>query len=216
MHRFRIRFSKLGPARYAGHLDLHRAWERALRRAGAPLAYSEGFHPQPKIQLASALPLGFTSEAEIADIWLREDLAPEALLRDLRPALPPGIDAHSVEPVAGKQKSLQSRLRAAEYRVELPYDPSGDDLDLDARVHDLLAQPQVIRHRRKREYDLRALILELRALNPAESDGRGLSMRLSAQEGATGRPEEVLAALGVEGCAARIHRTRLIFVDNSS
>ena len=58
VQRLRITFSKLGIARYIGHLDLHRSWERALRRGGVELAYTGGFHPQPRIQLASALPLG--------------------------------------------------------------------------------------------------------------------------------------------------------------
>ncbi len=59
--RARITFSKQGALRYTGHLDLHRLWERAMRRADLPLSYSQGFHPQPKISLASALPLGFAS-----------------------------------------------------------------------------------------------------------------------------------------------------------
>ncbi len=61
MQRLRLTFAKTAAMRYTGHLDLHTTWERTLRRARLPLAYSQGFHPQPKIQLASALPLGFTS-----------------------------------------------------------------------------------------------------------------------------------------------------------
>ena len=70
--RYRITFSKTGTLRYIGHLDLHKIWERTLRRAGLPLAYSQGFHPSPKIQLASALPLGFLGRAEVVDIWLND------------------------------------------------------------------------------------------------------------------------------------------------
>ena len=61
--------------RFTGHLDLHRAWERTFRRAGLPLAYSQGFNPHPRLNLASALPLGFTSEGEVIDVWLEQDLA---------------------------------------------------------------------------------------------------------------------------------------------
>ena len=64
--RARITFSKRGALRYIGHLDLQTLWERAARRAGLALAYSHGFHPQPKINFASALPLGFSSRAQIA------------------------------------------------------------------------------------------------------------------------------------------------------
>lgn len=71
--RLRITFSKSGGLRYTGHLDMQTTWERTIRRAGLPLAYTQGFHPGPKIQIASALPLGFIGRAEIVDIWLRED-----------------------------------------------------------------------------------------------------------------------------------------------
>jgi len=72
--RARITFSKTGALRYIGHLDLQTLWERAARRAGLPLAYSHGFHPQAKINFASALPLGFSSRAEVMDIRLQSEL----------------------------------------------------------------------------------------------------------------------------------------------
>ena len=70
--RLRIIFSKSGPLRYTGHLDLQTTWERTIRRAGLPLAYTHGFHPGPRIQIASALPLGFIGQAEIVDIWIQD------------------------------------------------------------------------------------------------------------------------------------------------
>ena len=87
--RVRITFSKTPAMRYTGHLDLHRAWERAFRRAGLPLAYSQGFHPGPRLNLACALPLGFTSECEIVDAWLDGDLALSEIETALTGALPP-------------------------------------------------------------------------------------------------------------------------------
>jgi hypothetical protein len=73
-HASRITFTKQGALRYTGHLDLHRLWERAMRRASLPIAYSQGFHPQPKISLAAALPLGFASRGEVLDVRLNEDI----------------------------------------------------------------------------------------------------------------------------------------------
>ena len=73
--RLRITFSKSGALRYTGHLDLQTTWERTIRRAGLPLAYTHGFHPGPRIQIASALPLGFIGRAEIVDIWLQGPIA---------------------------------------------------------------------------------------------------------------------------------------------
>ena len=72
--RVRIIFSKQGALRYTGNLDLHKILERSIRRAKLPLAYSQGYHPQPKINLAAALPLGFSSRAEVMDMWLNEDV----------------------------------------------------------------------------------------------------------------------------------------------
>ena len=71
--RIRVTFSKTYHMRYTSHLDVHRTWERTLRRARLPLAYSQGFNPRPKINLAAALPLGFTSDCEIVEFWLDEE-----------------------------------------------------------------------------------------------------------------------------------------------
>ena len=78
LQRLRIQFSKSGPARFIGNLDLMRLWERAARRAGLALAYSVGFHPQPRMQLAAPLPLGYVGDAELLDLWLANPTDPEA------------------------------------------------------------------------------------------------------------------------------------------
>ena len=65
MERIRVYYSKTAPMRYTGNLDVHKVWEHTLRRARLPLAYSQGFHPQPRINQACPLPLGMTSRAEI-------------------------------------------------------------------------------------------------------------------------------------------------------
>ena len=64
-YRYRMVFSKMQPLRYIGHLDLMRAWEHTFRRANVPIAYTQGYHPHPRVNLGAALPLGFTSECEI-------------------------------------------------------------------------------------------------------------------------------------------------------
>ncbi|MFQ5408172.1 MAG: TIGR03936 family radical SAM-associated protein [Anaerolineales bacterium] len=214
VQRLRIRFTKTGRARFAGNLDLHKAWERALRRADAPLAYSEGFHPQPRIQLAAALPLGFTSEAEIADVWLEEEVDPDRFGEQLARKLPPGISILSVKPVLGKQKSLQSRLRSACYAIRLAADTVLPESEIRTRVEQLLARTEILREKRGKKYDLRPLIESLQVESDPATGILRLKLRMAAQAGATGRPEEVLAELGLEAGRARIHRTALIFVDN--
>ncbi len=204
--RLRITFAKQGPLRYTGHLDLHRIWERTLRRAGLPLAYSQGFHPQPRIQIASALPLGFTSRAEIVDIFLTQSIPIEGLRETIQAVAPPGLEILKIEEVAANAPALQTQLRAAEYAITLPKPASDSHTELPRRIAAVLEAPALPRQRRGKEYDLRPLIEELRLLE----DGR-LFMRLSAREGATGRPEEVLAELGIPWEETHIERLRLIF-----
>src|SRR5512143_1341666 len=117
--RARITFSKTGALRYVGHLDLQTLWERAARRAGLPLAYSHGFHPQPKITFASALPLGFSSRAEVMDIRLQSDIELVDLRQRLAEALPAGIAVLDVKQVDDAEPPLQTQVRSAEYEAAL-------------------------------------------------------------------------------------------------
>lgn len=206
--RIRITFSKQGALRYTGHLDLHTLLERAARRAALPLAYSQGFHPSPKIQIACALPLGFSSRAEIMDIWLTADREVSGLRTDLQAALPNDIQILNIEPVDDRAPALQTQVTAAEYEATLPDDSASN---LTSRLAAVLDAESLPRERRGKPYDLRPLIEALEAA-PAEGSGKWrIRMRLSARAGATGRPEEVLSALGVPPESVRVERTRLIF-----
>jgi radical SAM-linked protein len=217
--RLRITFAKQGALRYTGHLDLHKIWERSIRRAKLPLAYSQGFHPQPKINLAAALPLGFSSRAEVMDVWLSEEVdnVPDVL----QGHMPPGLTILDSETVNDRAPSLQSQVIAAEYEVEIT--EAGFASGLTEKIASVLESKSIPRVRRKKEYDLRPLIEELAPLALSGSpkgvphegaggeEGRGIYMRLTAREGATGRPEEVLAVLEIPLEATRIERTCLLF-----
>jgi radical SAM-linked protein len=211
--RVRITFSKSGPLRYIGHLDLYALWERAARRAGLPLAYTQAFHPQPKIYFAAPLPLGFSSRAEILDIRLQEEDADLASLPDrLNAVMPSGIDILSAEGVDENAPALQTQVIAAEYEVSL--EKNLDTTELRHRISALMSSKELLRTRRDKQYNLRPLIEELTAItHPSQEQKSGVTvfMRLSARESATGRPEEVLDALGLPLEAAHIERTRLIF-----
>ena len=91
VQRLRVRFSKAGPARYSGHLDLQRTLERTFNRASLPVARTQGFNRRPRMQLASALPLGYTSASELVDIWLTETVASTEVVTKLQNATAPGI-----------------------------------------------------------------------------------------------------------------------------
>ena len=209
--RIQITFSKQGALRYTGHLDLHKLWERAARRAELPLAYSQGFHPQPRMNLASALPLGFSSRCEVLDMRLERDIALDGLVERLNSTLPPGIQVSNVEQVEERAPALQTQVVSAEYEVRMiESGPStglrtGFGADLHRRIESVMESESIVRTRRGKEYDLRPLIEALDCRDDT------LMMRLAAREGATGRPEEVLDVLGIAFDETRIERTLLIF-----
>jgi radical SAM-linked protein len=206
--RIRITFAKQGALRYTGHLDLHHIWERAARRLELPLAYSQGFHPQPKISLASALPLGFSSQCEVVDMRLKMEISLEGLKERIQQAVPSGLQILEVEQVEEKLPALQTIVDEAEYEVHLKEPMDGRDLT--RRVAALMDTPSLPRERRGKTYDMRPLIEQMTVITDSRGNSR-LRMRLSARPGATGRPEEVLEQIGIPPETTLIERIRLIF-----
>jgi radical SAM-linked protein len=200
--RVRVTFSKQGALRYTGHLDLHKLLERSIRRAKLPLAYSQGYHPQPKLNLAAALPLGFSSRAEVMDIWLNEDV--DDVVSVLQANVPSGLTVLQAAQIDEREPSLQTQVIAAEYQVEIT--EAGYESGLTEKIASVMESESIPRVRRNKQYDLRPLIETLTI-----SDDGHIFMRLTAREGATGRPEEVLDVLGVPLEDTRIERTKLIF-----
>src|SRR5690349_2556330 len=118
VQRIRIRYAKRGPLRFTSHRDFARAFERALRRAAVPIAFSQGFTPHPKISYASAAPTGVGSEAEYLEIGLQAPVDPEELRVALDAALSPGLDV--LEAVVAGEGSLADRIDASQWLIELP------------------------------------------------------------------------------------------------
>jgi radical SAM-linked protein len=192
--------------RYTSHLDTHRALERTFRRAHLPLVYSQCYNPKPKISMAAALPLGITSDCELADFWL-ESLQPTGQLQELlNEKAPPGLHFFSIEEIEKGEPALQVQIQAATYSMTLVDPPSEKELQTSIRV--LLETHELIRERRGKQYDLRPLIEELwlESHSPHEAI---ICTRLTAKEGQTGRPEEILLALEFDPTAVQIHRRSL-------
>lgn len=179
-----------------------------MRRASLPITYSQGFHPQPKISLASALPLGFSSLAEVLDVRFNEDIPVEEIASRLKDNLPADIRVTHVEVVDERAPALQTQVVSAAYDVHLTEPIDGGELT--RKVEELMKSESLPRERRGKFYDLRPLVEMLSVVN--ESNGKiWLQMKLAAREGATGRPEEVLTVLGIEPEYAKVERTSLIF-----
>ena len=164
--------------------------------------------------MAAALPLGFSSRCEVLDMRLEQDIPLESLPTRLNSTLPTGLQVVNVEQVDERAPALQTQVLSAEYEISLT--EAFDESDLRQKVDSVMESTSILRERRGKMYDLRPLIEEL-ALIPAplslegREDGVRVFMKLTAREGATGRPEEVLDVLGIAFEGTRIERTRLIF-----
>jgi radical SAM-linked protein len=158
VQRLRIRYAKRDRLRFASHRDFQRAFERAVRRAGVPIASSAGFSPHPRISYAGAAPTGVASEAEYLEIGLTEPQDPEAVRDALDASLPSGLDVLEVVVAAGG--ALADRLEASRWRVECPGVDPGDAA---AAVQAFLDRDEVVVERLtkdgRRRFDARAAVL---------------------------------------------------------
>lgn len=196
MQRIRIRYAKRGPLRFTSHRDFARAFERALRRANVPIAFSQGFTPHPKVSYASAAPTGVASEAEYLEIGLRAQVDPEDLRRALDAALSPGLDV--IEAVEARGGNLAERIEASSWQIDLP-DADSDEVKNAVAV--FVAAPEVLVSRMTkqgmRSFDARAAVVSLQVREPSEVSPAGcaildLVVRLVSP---TVRPDDVLSGL---------------------
>jgi len=203
--RIRISYQKLLPIRFTSALDMQRIWERSIRRAGFKITYSQGYHPQPKIQLGLPLPLGFISEDEKVDIWLENDIDKELIKANLEPNIPEGLEINQIEKIDPSSKPLVTIIKISEYAVRFWDD--NNKLNLNHSISDLLQEKEIIRTKRNNKpYDLRPLILDLHQME-AKNDFN-LFMALKSEQNQMGRADEVMFALGYELDAFLIKRLR--------
>ncbi|MBI2829779.1 MAG: DUF2344 domain-containing protein [Chloroflexi bacterium] len=207
MQRLRVRFSRGDPVKFISHLDIIRLWQRAFQRANIPLAYSEGFNPHPRIALAVPLAVGVTSEAELMDVFCDRYVSPQWFMAAVNQQLPPGISILQVYQVPLTLPSLQSQAHFAEYQVKVETDKT--PAEIESAIVNILAMATLPwQHQRDtgiRNYDLRALIDSLWLIGD-----RVVGMRLRCDSIGSGRPEQVMAALGLADAPLEIHRIKLI------
>jgi radical SAM-linked protein len=202
VQRIRIRYAKRGPLRFTSHRDFARAFERAVRRSGVPIAYSQGFTPHPKISYASAAPTGVASEAEYLEIALQAPMDPAEVRAALDSALSPGLDVLAAVEADGE--SLAERIDVSAWRVELPDLPPER---VAAAVAAFLAADEVIVERLmkdgRRALDVRAAVVRAEmpdaARTPDAADGVRCAILdlVVRQVTPSVRPDDVLAGLRV-------------------
>lgn len=161
--RLHVTFGKYGALRYTSNLDLAKVWERTLRRAKLPLLYSQGFNTRPRIQLASALPLGITSECEILDISLKERISLNNFIETISMVSPDGLRLYAVVEVPIKSPALQTLVQSADYRIQ--FDQDIDRERLQQRIKSILDLKNIFitktRKNKKTAIDLRPMIHSL-------------------------------------------------------
>ncbi|MCS6803245.1 MAG: TIGR03936 family radical SAM-associated protein [Chloroflexota bacterium] len=196
--------------KYISHLDLMRLFVRACRRAGLPLAYSGGFSPSPAISFALPLAVGVVGEQELVELGFREAVSADEVVAALRPQLPPDVEVLEAWPASGKP--LARLIVAADYVV--CFETTRSRAELEEQIGALLAREAIPIERdrggKRRSFDLRPLILSLELSNWQEGEAE-IRMRLVAEQGRAGRPDDVLAALGIEDTPARYRRVALHF-----
>jgi len=202
--KIRLRYTKRGRLRFTSHRDVARAFERAIRRAGVPMAYSQGFNPHPKISWVGAAPTGVASEAEYVEMSVVRVLDPLILAREIDAALPPGLDV--VDAVTAVTGSLPERIHASLWEIVVD---GVDSAQLQAAVQAFLARDTAMVERLtkdgRRQLDARGAVVSMSVAEgesptaPAagtERAGRCGTLRAVVRQTSPAvRPDDVMSAL---------------------
>ncbi|MCK9267537.1 MAG: TIGR03936 family radical SAM-associated protein [Alkaliphilus sp.] len=223
----RSRFYKKGDMVFISHLDLIRVFERAIRRAGIPVAYTQGFNPHPIMAFATALGIGVASEGEYIDIQLSDDMDSELFMSSLNSVLPDGLKIIRSKKISNKAKSLMSIVCSSIYLVKLKTKRLLNETDIKQYIEVLIDREVIIElkqkkqkrgHRNKkpefREINIRPFIRDIELFSLDEHEIL-LKMHLAAGSRENLKPEVVvdklyeLAGLPIEQYETRIKRLDL-------
>ncbi len=191
VHTLRIRYRRGEALKWTGHLDMVRVWDRLLRRAGVPVAYSQGYHPHPRIRYSPPLPVGLVSDDEYVDLDLAEPLAAEEVLRRLQAQAPEDLVPVAVLAVGERPEPLAARVEQIDYAF-CPEEPEA----FAERLNAFLQLDRYEIQRRKgsttRSVDLRPFVDSV----DCQRDGVW-TLRLNVRDGATARLDELARAWGL-------------------
>ncbi len=212
--RMLVSFKKDEIVRHLGLLDLQRTMQRALRRSGLPVAYSNGFNPHIIMNFASALSAGIPGDAEVLDVALSGETTEEACLSAMNRVLPPVLAVSRVRLVDDRFPKASAALRTARYRVTLR---GGDARRIADDVPAFLGETEIMALRKSKKQEamvnIRPMIHELTAAYDEQTDTAVLDARVSFVEQATLKPDLMLTALCAHAQAAlpncQVRRTQL-------
>jgi radical SAM-linked protein len=206
-----VRYAKLGRLVALSHLETMHTLIRAIRRAGLPVAFSQGFHPKPRVSFGPALPVGVESHCEHIDLELIGAVEAATVAERFAPQLPAGLRLLDASVLDAQAPSVAESLRAIHYRAEFPADVWDEGAlsekvaafrDADQAVVTRAAPPknrqrkrnQKIAVKKRREIDLKAIVTHLAVEGPGT-----VAFSLKADPSGSARPAEVLAAIFGDG-----------------
>lgn len=230
----RIKFQKYGVMKFIGHLDIMRYFQKAMRRAGIDIAYSEGFSPHQIMSFAAPLGVGITSDGEYLDIEVKSTASSKASIDALNQVMVEGISVLEYKKLPDMAKTSMALVAAADYIIYIKegYRNPFNFKELEAILSDFCQQPEILITKKTKKsetlmdikpflYDMRAVNLEdketLSRLNVKNPDMQALSgaaffLRVCTGSSTNIKPELVLeafyhfCALSYEAQAFQIHR----------
>ncbi|NIA15280.1 MAG: TIGR03960 family B12-binding radical SAM protein [Nitrospiraceae bacterium] len=212
VQRLRFRIGRTDEARFLSNLETMSAWTRILRRAKAPLSYSQGFHAHPKVAFATAPPVGEESEGDYMDVTLREHVNPQEMLGRVLDTLPPGFHAYEAKPIALSAPSLMSQVAGFDYTIRAQCGEAA----LRQRIEEVLAADALPIERKGRptgrrkknvvrSVDLRPMIRRL-AVREVTEEEIVVELSTAAADGRMAKPREILDLLGLDPQRTRVRK----------
>jgi radical SAM family uncharacterized protein/radical SAM-linked protein len=204
VQRVRFKVGKEGDARFLGHLEVMNAWLRALRRAGIPVGYSQGFHAHPKVNFSMAVPVGEESVADYMDVMLTRSVSVNEALKALQQTAPKGLGVFEAVEVGIREPGVMGQV--AGYTWELFVEVG---LELKEKVDLLLLKEELVLLRRSKDgppkpLNIRPLIDRLEVMET------GLRFSSHSANGRYARPKEILELLEIPDALIRKVETRLV------
>ncbi|KPU27862.1 radical SAM protein [Caloranaerobacter sp. TR13] len=228
MSTIRVKFSKKDEMKYISHLDLMRLFQRAFRRAGIPVRYSQGFNPHPKFSLATALPIGVTSDGEYMDVELENDIDKDEFIKRLNDVLPRGVRILSSKYIK-TGKSLMSLIEWSDYVIEFCTTDGISKEDMENCIREILKKDEIyikkvkIKNKKEtiKEVDIRSSI---KNLNLLVVEDKRIIIRTTLKSGSKGnlKPKYIIDIINKTGNieivddSIKIHRLELYSQKNGN
>jgi radical SAM family uncharacterized protein/radical SAM-linked protein len=215
--RIRIRYEKKGDMKYLSHLEVGRAFSRAFRRTGAPLSYSEGYHPHPKIAFGFALPVGIESSWEYFDAEINAHIKTDEIIDRLNKELPEGLKTISAEFITSKTKSISDTTNKVKFLITLQSEEYSKQ-SIEERFKDFFLKDNLIIDRVRKDgvkkIDIRPLIDSAKVETNCKASHFKIEMGLKVLNGTLLQPVEILKNIlspEVENAILSIEKTGVVF-----